>query len=83
MRKYINLCKKFYGKAPIIYCNEHWYKKYFGYGFDDVYFWNADISKKKVKMKHSIKQTKIDYAKGFYGKVDYDIIYDIESLLIK
>lgn len=37
--EFVNLCKKYYGMAPILYCSESDWKQYFSKGFEDCLWW--------------------------------------------
>lgn len=77
IRKWCDLCKSKYGKAPIIYITEKLYEKYrLGTGFVDCIWWVANYNnisnyEKKCKIPYTIHQySDKNYVEGFYGYVD-------------
>ena len=82
VRIFVNLCKKYYGKTPIIYCSQYFYMKYFFGKFNDCMYWCGDIKYPAV-LKHKIHQKDIRKVPGFYGKVDYNVLNgDIKDILL-
>lgn len=73
VRIFINLCKKYYGKTPIIYCSQHFYIKYFLGKFNDCMYWCGDVNYPAL-LKHIMHQKSIKAVPGFYGKVDYNVL---------
>lgn len=65
------LCKKEYGKYPIIYCSQGFYLKYFVGLPND--FWCGNVNE-KVYIPHIIHQLTIKNVPGIKGKVDYNIL---------
>ena len=43
VRAFVNLCKKHYGKNPIIYCSQPFYTKNFLGQFNDCKYWCGDV----------------------------------------
>ena len=43
VRKWADLCREHYGKAPILYCSREHYRRYFKNGFKDCMFWCGDV----------------------------------------
>lgn len=79
VRNWLVLIEKHYGVRPIIYVNEHYYKKYIAGNFDDYPLWLAGYSRTDVKdlasnahvlfWQHSEK----GWADGIKGFVDYNV----------
>ena len=77
IREWCDLCKKEYGKAPIIYTTEKLYERYrLDRGFDDCIWWVAnynDVSdyEEKCIIQFTLHQySDQNYVEGFYGHVD-------------
>lgn len=77
IREWCDLCKKHYGKSPVIYITEKNYLRYgLGKGFDDCLFWVANYNNIKnyhdksavpfVIHQYSDKK----FVEGFYGRID-------------
>jgi len=79
VRNWLELIEKHYGVRPIIYVNEHYYKKYIEGNFDDYPLWLAGYSRTHVDdlatdaqvlfWQHSEK----GWADGIRGFVDYNV----------
>ena len=72
VRVFVNLCKKHYGKTPIIYCSQPFYTKNFLGQFNDCQYWCGDVNA-PVVLPHAIHQKTIKKVAGIKGKVDYNI----------
>ena len=77
IREWCDLCKKHYGKAPIIYTTEKLYKRYhLSKGFDDCIWWVANYNnvknyEKKCVIPYTLHQySHKKYVEGFYGNID-------------
>ena len=75
---WLNLVEKHFGKKPIIYTNNHFYKKYFKDNFETYPLWIADYSnlnledipqKRLVFWQHS----RAGFVKGISEKVDFNV----------
>lgn len=73
VRIFVNLCKKYYGKTPIIYCSQHFYMKYFLGKFDDCMYWCGDVNYPAL-ISHIIHQKCIKKVPGIAGRVDYNVL---------
>lgn len=83
VRKFADLCIKEWGRSPILYTTEYWYKKYFSVGFEDCPFWSGDL-KVSCLTPHIIKQVDKKSIKGFVGNIDYDEMYcEIDDLKLR
>ena len=83
VRKWVDLCKKEYGKAPIIYCSQEHYRTYFKSHFKDCPFWCGDVgaTRKYVdREKWIIWQKTIRKLKGTSGSVDLNVLAPEASL---
>jgi len=79
VRNWLELIEKHYGVRPIIYVNEHFYKKYIAGNFDDYPLWLAGYSRTHLDdlaedahvlfWQHSEK----GWADGIRGFVDYNV----------
>jgi lysozyme len=79
VRNWLTLIEKHYGVRPIIYVNEHFYRKYIAGNFDDYPLWLAGYSKahlndlaesaKVLFWQHSEK----GYVDGIRGFVDFNV----------
>lgn len=79
VRNWLVLIEKHYGVRPIIYVNEHFYKKYIAGNFDDYPLWLAGYSRNHIDdlasdahvlfWQHSEK----GWAAGIRGFVDYNV----------
>jgi len=79
VRNWLVLIEQHYGVKPIIYVNEHFYKKYIAGNFDDYPLWLAGYSRSDIKdlasnahvlfWQHSEK----GWADGIKGFVDYNV----------
>lgn len=77
VRKWVNLCKRHYGKAPILYCCVGHYQRYFKGHFNDCLFWSGDVSSKRSyvdKVQWAIWQYRIGPVKGSSGKLDINML---------
>lgn len=77
IREWCTLCKKHYGKAPIIYTTEKLYQRYkLHQDFDDCIWWVANYNnitnfENKCIIPYVIHQySDTNYVEGFYGKID-------------
>lgn len=77
IREWCDLCKKRYGKAPVIYTTEKLYARYgLDKGFSDCLWWVANYNnianyEKKCSMPYIIHQySDKKYVEGFYGRID-------------
>jgi GH25 family lysozyme M1 (1,4-beta-N-acetylmuramidase) len=72
VKVFVDLCVKHYGKNPIIYSSEWFYKKY---NLDKLGcpFWSGDVDM-VVRVPHVIHQQTIKSVPGIAGKVDYDVL---------
>ena len=88
VRKWVDLCKKEYGKAPIIYCSQEHYRTYFKSHFKDCPFWCGDVgaTRKYVdREKWIIWQKTIRKLKGTSGSVDFNVLapgVSLEDILL-
>ena len=73
VRVFVNLCKKHYGKNPIIYCSQPFYTKNFLGHFNDCQYWCGDVNA-PVVLSHAIHQKTIKKVAGLKEKVDYNIL---------
>lgn len=73
VRIFVNLCKKHFGKAPIIYCSQPFYIKNFRGYFKDCKYWCGDVYYPAV-LPHAIHQKTIKHVPGIMGKVDYNVL---------
>lgn len=90
IREWCDLCKKRYGKAPIIYTTERIYKRYqLDKGFDDCIWWVANYNnisnyEKKCVIPYTLHQySDKKYVEGFYGCIDCNRFregYDVSDL---
>ncbi|CAG5004506.1 hypothetical protein DYBT9275_03384 [Dyadobacter sp. CECT 9275] len=90
VRNWLSLIERHYGVKPIIYVNEHYYKKYIAGNFDEYPLWLAGYSRTHLNdlasdahvlfWQHSEK----GWADGIHGFVDYNVFLhettDWESL---
>ena len=72
VKTFVDLCIEHYGKKPIIYSSEWFYKHY---KLDELGcpFWSGDVDA-KVHIPHVIHQQTIKSVPGIAGKVDYDVL---------
>lgn len=73
VRVFVNLCKKYYGKTPIIYCSQHFYMKYFLGKFNDCMYWCGDVNYPAL-ISHVMHQKCVKKVPGIAGKVDYNVL---------
>lgn len=76
-RKWVDLCKKEYGKAPIIYSSVGFYRKYLKGHFDDCPFWTGDVYAKQAYVDGEqwvIWQKTIRKCHGTSERVDYNVL---------
>ena len=73
VRVFVDLCKKHFGKAPVIYCNQPFYIKYFWGYFDDCKYWCGDKDFPAC-LPHAIHQKTIRHVPGIVGEVDYNVL---------
>lgn len=73
VRIFVNLCKKYYGKAQIIYCSQHFYIRNFKGKFNDCQYWCGDVYFPAL-IPCSIHQQSIKKVPGFKGRVDYNVL---------
>lgn len=79
VRNWLELIEKHYGVRPIIYVNEHYYKKYIEGNFDDYPLWLAGYSRTHVDDLASDAQvlfwqhSEKGWADGIRGFVDYNV----------
>ncbi len=73
VRVFVDLCKKHFGKTPIIYCSQPFYTKYFLGRFGDCKYWCGDVDC-PAALPHVIHQKTIKHVPGIKGKVDYNIL---------
>lgn len=73
VRVFVDLCKKHFGKTPIIYCSQPFYIKNFRGYFDDCEYWCGDVDY-PVALPHVIHQKTIKHVPGIKGKVDYNVL---------
>ena len=77
VRKWVDLCKKEYGKAPILYCSQQHYRTYFKKHFKDCLFWCGDVDAKRVfvnREKWTIWQKTIRELNGTSDRVDFNVL---------
>lgn len=88
VRKWVDLCKKEYGKAPILYCSQQHYRTYFKKHFKDCLFWCGDVDAKRVfvnREKWTIWQKTIRKLNGTSDRVDFNVLAPgvrIEDILL-
>jgi lysozyme len=73
VRVFVELSKKHFGKAPIIYCSQPFYTKYFLGHFDDCKYWCGDVDCPAV-LPHVMHQKTIKHVPAIKGKVDYNVL---------
>jgi len=82
-RKWVDLCKEYYGKAPILYCSQGHYRRYFKGKFKDCMFWCGDVgaSRKYVDGESwVIWQRSIRKLHGCASKLDVNVLAPGKSL---
>ena len=82
-REWVDLCKKEYGKAPIIYSSIGFYRKYLKGHFDDCPFWTGDVDAKQSYVdgeQWAIWQKAIQKCHGTSGRVDYNVLAEGKTL---
>jgi lysozyme len=73
VRTFVDLCKKHFGKTPIIYCSQPFFTKYFLGYFGDCKYWCGDVDY-PAALPHIMHQKTIKHVPGIKGKVDYNIL---------
>lgn len=73
VRVFVDLCKKYFGKTPIIYCSQPFYVSNFMGYFSDCKYWCGDVDAPAV-LPHVIHQKTIKNVPGIKGKVDYNVL---------
>ena len=71
VRKFCDLCASYYGKSPIIYCSERFYRNHFINGFEDCLYWCGDLDRTPT-IHYDLHQVTIKHITGIKGKVDYN-----------
>lgn len=83
VEKWVNLCKDYYGKAPILYCSRDHFRRYFKAHFKDCMFWCGDVdaSRKYVDGESwIIWQKTIKKIHGSNSKLDVNVLAPNKSL---
>ena len=74
LREFVTEAKAYYGKSPVIYCSEAYYKKYLTPEFDGYYLFIANYSRKPVlpgRVKYDLWQySKKGRVRGIWTWVD-------------
>lgn len=82
VRVFVDHCKEYFGKAPIIYCSQPFYIKNFRGHFEDCGYWCGDVDY-PAALPHVIHQKTIKHVPGIMGKVDYNVLNcELEDLLL-
>ncbi len=77
VRKWINLCKDYYGKAPILYCSRGHYRRYFKAHFKECLFWCGDVDASREYVNGEswiIWQKTIQKCHGAKSKLDVNVL---------
>lgn len=77
VRKWVDLCKDYYGKSPILYCSQGHYRKYFKGQFKDCMFWCGDVNASRSFVdgeSWSIWQKTIQRLHGCASKLDVNVL---------
>ena len=73
VRTFVNLCKKHFGVAPILYCSQPYYMKNLRGDFSDCMYWCGDVDAPAV-LPHVLHQKCIKAVPGVKGRVDYNVL---------
>ena len=77
VRKWVDLCTKHYGKAPIIYSSIGFYQKYLKGHVDDCLFWTGDVYATRSYINKEpwvIWQKSINKCEGASSRLDINIL---------
>lgn len=77
VRKWVELCKDYYGKSPILYCSQGHYRTYFKGQFKDCMFWCGDVNASRSFVdgeSWSIWQKTIRKLHGCASKLDVNVL---------
>ena len=83
VRKWVDLCKDYYGISPILYCSQGHYREYFKGQFEDCMFWCGDVDASRAFVDGEswiIWQKSIRKLHGSSSRLDVNVIAPDRSL---
>lgn len=83
VRTWVDLCKDYYGKTPIIYSSIGFYRKYFKGKFNDCLFWTGDVNAKRSYVNSEnwvIWQKSIRKLRGCSSELDVNVLASGKTL---